>query len=144
MARHTALTNRQTSVPVRSTPHTVICSSSCVGLGWSQGLLKSWPDCVSVIHDSDHPKKNPELVFGILPPGLLMLETMKTVLHKLISKNWNHASGGYSCQSLGTEAWVQIGIPWLPQRGPIETSFQNPTKPNLNNIFLIIQPIRGY
>lgn len=84
--------------------------------------------CQCYTGQSGDPRKSPELIFvvDILLPCLLMLETMMTVPQKLISKTWNHASGGSSSQSLGIEAWARVGALWLPQRGPMETRFSKP------------------
>lgn len=108
------LTNTQTSIPGQ------VDFIHC----YSQQILRRFrrepgpPErlarlCQCYTGQSGDPRKSPELIFvvDILLPGLLMLETMMTVPQKLISKTCNHASGGSSSQSLGTEAWVHIGAP---------------------------------
>lgn len=77
--------------------------------------------CQYYTRQSGHPRKTPELVFGVHPVCWCWRPW-----HKLISEKWNHASGISSSQSLGTEAWAWIGVPWLPQRGPIVTRFSKP------------------
>ena len=106
---------------LRLTPYTVICSRSCVDLGWSQGLLESWPDWDNIIHGRVVTLERAlnlsltsfYLVWWCWRPwwpyhrrSSLKTEIMFQGVPLPISRHWSRA---------------QIEVPQLPQRDPTET-----------------------
>lgn len=83
------LTNMQTSVPgqvdsIHCYLQQIPCRLRMEPGGPSEKLARL---CQYYTWQSGHPRKSPAFVFDILLPGLVMLDTMMTAPHKLISKN---------------------------------------------------------